>query len=75
MTGAEWRRGMLPDEEKKLLALFADDPRAPFSIHKFVEHGERYCKTHVGEWFGPHATAKCIQLVPFPRLYLDAKLF
>jgi cysteine protease ATG4 len=43
--------------------LFADDPRAPFSIHRFVEHGAAACGKHPGEWFGPSATARCIQYV------------
>jgi hypothetical protein len=43
--------------------LFADDPKAPFSIHKFVEHGASACGKHPGEWFGPSATAMCIQYV------------
>ncbi len=39
--------------------MFADDPKAPFSIHKFVEHGASACGKHPGEWFGPSATARC----------------
>ena len=57
----EWRRGTRADEEKNLLALFADDARAPFSIHRFVAHGASACGKHPGEWFGPSATARCIQ--------------
>lgn len=41
--------------------LFADDPRAPFSIHRFVSNGASVCGKHPGEWFGPSATARCIQ--------------
>lgn len=48
-------------EEKRLLSLFADDPQAPFSIHKFVAHGATACNTHPGQWFGPSATAQCIR--------------
>lgn len=55
------RRDRLVLEEKQLVGLFADDPRAPFSIHKFVEHGAAACGTYPGQWFGPSATAKCIQ--------------
>lgn len=51
-------------QESKILGLFADDPRAPFSIHKFVDYGASYCGKHPGEWFGPSATAKCIQYAP-----------
>ncbi|KAI9670107.1 MAG: Cysteine protease atg4 [Trizodia sp. TS-e1964] len=59
--GREWRRGQQEDAERNLLSLFADDPQAPFSIHKFVEHGASKCGKHPGEWFGPSATARCIQ--------------
>jgi cysteine protease ATG4 len=48
-------------EEREILSLFADDPRAQYSIHKFVEHGAAACDKHPGEWFGPSATARCIQ--------------
>lgn len=48
-------------EERHLLSLFADSPKAPFSIHKFVEHGASACDKHPGEWFGPSATARSIQ--------------
>jgi cysteine protease ATG4 len=58
---ADWRRGSSSIEEQKLLSLFADDPKAPYSIHKFVEHGATACGKHPGEWFGPSATAQCIQ--------------
>lgn len=56
-----YRNGRNSAEEKQLLSLFADDPKAPFSIHRFVEHGAMACGTYPGQWFGPSATAKCIQ--------------
>ncbi|KAL1958479.1 hypothetical protein VTO42DRAFT_4343 [Malbranchea cinnamomea] len=59
--GRDWRRGTKVKEESKLLSLFADDPRAPFSIHRFVQHGAVSCGKYPGEWFGPSATARCIQ--------------
>jgi cysteine protease ATG4 len=59
--GREWRLGQQEQEHKALLQLFADAPEAPFSIHKFVEHGAEACGKHPGEWFGPSATANCIQ--------------
>jgi cysteine protease ATG4 len=59
--GRDWRFGQREQEHKALLALFADAPEAPFSIHKFVEHGAEACGKHPGEWFGPSATANCIQ--------------
>ena len=55
----DWRRGNLNDRE--IISLFADDPRAIYSIHNFVEHGASACGKHPGEWFGPSATARCIQ--------------
>lgn len=61
MVEIDWRRGMLPDEERRIIGSFADDPRAPYSIHKFVTHGEKRCGKYPGEWFGPSATARCIQ--------------
>ncbi|KAF3918386.1 hypothetical protein ABW20_dc0101075 [Dactylellina cionopaga] len=59
--GRDWRRGKSPFEEQRILSLFADDPRAPFSLHNFVKYGEASCGVHPGEWFGPSATARCIQ--------------
>lgn len=57
----DWRRGENASDERQVLSMFADDPRAPFSIHRFVEHGAAACGTHPGAWFGPSATARCIQ--------------
>ena len=59
----DWRKGEKRKEERDLLALFADDPVAPFSVHRFVEHGSLACGKHPGEWFGPSAAARCIELV------------
>ncbi|KAJ0164911.1 putative cysteine protease atg4 [Colletotrichum tanaceti] len=61
--GRDWRRGQSPEDERKLLSWFADDPRAPYSIHQFVQHGAVACGKYPGEWFGPSATARCIQEV------------
>jgi cysteine protease ATG4 len=47
--------------DRAILSLFADDPKAPFSVHRFVEHGAAVCGKYPGEWFGPSATARCIQ--------------
>jgi cysteine protease ATG4 len=63
----DWRRGQQPEEESKLLAMFADHPEAPFSIHRFVQCGAESCGKYPGEWFGPSATARCIQFVPLPQ--------
>ncbi|KAJ5510874.1 Peptidase C54 [Penicillium expansum] len=51
------------EEESKLISMFADHPEAPFSIHQFVNRGAESCGKYPGEWFGPSATAKCIQLL------------
>nr|POF02277.1 putative cysteine protease atg4 [Quercus suber] len=48
--GRDWRKGTKEQEHKDLLALFADDPEAPFSVHKFVEHGAQACGKYPGEW-------------------------
>jgi cysteine protease ATG4 len=59
--GRDWRKGSEQAKERQLISLFADDPRAPYSIHQFVNHGARACGKYPGEWFGPSATARCIQ--------------
>jgi len=61
--GRDWRlTDATPTKsDKPILSLFADDPRAPFSIHRFVEHGAAVCGKYPGEWFGPSAAARCIQ--------------
>ncbi|KAF2743696.1 autophagy-related protein-like protein 4 [Sporormia fimetaria CBS 119925] len=48
-------------DDRSILSLFADEPKAPFSIHKFVNHGAAVCSKYPGEWFGPSAAARCIQ--------------
>ncbi|KAE8375334.1 putative cysteine protease atg4 [Aspergillus bertholletiae] len=59
--GRAWRYGDKAEEEAHLLSLFADHPDAPLSIHRFVKHGAESCGKHPGEWFGPSATARCIE--------------
>ncbi|KAJ5555471.1 hypothetical protein N7535_007909 [Penicillium sp. DV-2018c] len=63
LLGRDWRRGEKPKEESKLISMFADHPDALFSIHRFVDRGAESCGKYPGEWFGPSATAKCIQLL------------
>lgn len=77
--GRDWRRGTADREERELLARFADDPRAPYSIHNFVRHGAVACGKYPGEWFGPSATARCIQALassnePSLRVYSTGDL-
>ncbi|KAH7271933.1 hypothetical protein B0J15DRAFT_162493 [Fusarium solani] len=59
--GRDWRRGQSPHEEREIIKLFADHPNAPYSLHSFVHHGASACGKYPGEWFGPSATARCIQ--------------
>ncbi|KAK0611103.1 hypothetical protein B0T14DRAFT_319689 [Immersiella caudata] len=59
--GREWRRGTDPGAEGEVVSLFADDARAPYSLHNFVRHGAVACGKYPGEWFGPSATSRCIQ--------------
>ncbi|KAJ5766403.1 uncharacterized protein N7511_004019 [Penicillium nucicola] len=63
LLGRDWRRGDSPEEESKLISMFADHPDAQFSIHRFVNCGADSCGKYPGEWFGPSATARCIQLL------------
>jgi hypothetical protein len=56
-----WQDHEAQKEHAEILSLFADDPQAPFSIHRFVEHGAAVCGKYPGEWFGPSAAARCIQ--------------
>ncbi|PFH54990.1 hypothetical protein XA68_11165 [Ophiocordyceps unilateralis] len=72
--GRGWRLGEQRQEERRLISLFADDPRAPYSIHNFVRHGAAACEKYPGQWFGPSATARCIQALvnnhePHLRVY------
>lgn len=61
LTDPGWRRGTMESRERKIISMFADDPKAPYSIHNFVQHGATACGKYPGEWFGPSATARCIQ--------------
>ncbi|KAH6649669.1 putative cysteine protease ATG4 [Chaetomium tenue] len=59
--GRDWRQTTNPGAERNIVALFADDIRAPYSLQNFVKHGAIACGKHPGEWFGPSATARCIR--------------
>ncbi|KAK4946497.1 Cysteine protease atg4 [Elasticomyces elasticus] len=68
--GRDWRRPHhtttdspppTTQSEASILSLFSDSPDAPFSIHRFVQHGASACGKHPGQWFGPSATASCIK--------------
>ncbi|KAL5597063.1 hypothetical protein BROUX41_006270 [Berkeleyomyces rouxiae] len=59
--GRDWRLGDYGQAERHIISKFADHPDAPYSIHNFVKHGAEACGKYPGEWFGPSATARCIQ--------------
>ncbi|KAJ5819663.1 Peptidase C54 [Penicillium riverlandense] len=61
--GRDWRRGEQVAQESKLISMFTDHPDSLFSIHQFVQCGARSCGKYPGEWFGPSATARCIQIL------------
>eukprot|EP00388_Colpodella_angusta_P000384 GDKJ01001405.1.p1 GENE.GDKJ01001405.1~~GDKJ01001405.1.p1 ORF type:complete len:612 (-),score=128.60 GDKJ01001405.1:210-2045(-) len=42
-----------------ILSLFEDTPKAPFSLHAFVEEGHRFGRTP-GLWFGPTSGAQAL---------------
>lgn len=46
--------------EETIISWFLDSPESPFSIHKFVRHGEQSCSTPAGDWFGPSAAGSSI---------------
>lgn len=59
--GREWRyTSGEKGGEDRIVEWFLDDPSAPFSIHRFVDHGEKACGIKAGEWFGPSAAASSI---------------
>jgi cysteine protease ATG4 len=61
MTGWRLSEATSTTSDRSILSQFADDPQAPFSIHRFVANGAAVCGKYPGEWFGPSATARCIQ--------------
>lgn len=58
--GRDWRRGLRQDIETEILRMFADDPEAPFSVHRFIRYGAVACDKPAGQWFGPNAASLCI---------------
>lgn len=58
--GREWRRGLRQDLECEILRMFADDPEAPYSVHRFINYGAETCDKPAGQWFGPNAASLCI---------------
>ncbi|KAL1899674.1 Cysteine protease atg4 [Ceratocystis pirilliformis] len=72
--GRGWRLGHYDHAERSIISKFADDPEAPYSIHNFVKHGAEACGKYPGEWFGPSATARCIQSLVNER-ELDLRVY
>lgn len=74
--GRDWRRGPQIIEEARIMQLFADDPEAPFSIHRFITHGAQACGKPAGQWFGPNAASLCINSLAtrFPQCGLKVYL-
>ncbi|AGO10265.1 AaceriABL191Wp [[Ashbya] aceris (nom. inval.)] len=49
------------ERELRIIKWFEDDPKYPFSLHKFVQEGFSLSGKKPGEWFGPSATSRSIQ--------------
>eukprot|EP00053_Salpingoeca_punica_P014551 m.132501 g.132501 ORF g.132501 m.132501 type:complete len:335 (-) comp16486_c0_seq7:3969-4973(-) len=49
-----------PSLKRSVLAWFADEPFAPYSIHRITAQGELLGKG-VGQWFGPNAIVQVLQ--------------
>lgn len=60
LTLNECRTPQQSEAAINILRQFSDEPEAPFSIHRFVEHGSAKCGKLPGQWFGPSAVAQCI---------------
>lgn len=73
--GEHWRRGALRDKEAEILRLFADDPEAPYSIHKFIEYGAQACGKPAGQWFGPNAASLCIKSLTLEHQILNLRVY
>lgn len=61
-----------------IVSWFEDLPSAPFSIHNFVEQGNKKSNKKPGQWFGPSAASKSIEAIckSFPeaglKVYISA---
>lgn len=78
--GRDWRKtdpkaDSTTKSEAEILSLFADNAKAPFSIHRFVQHGATACGKHPGQWFGPSATASCIKELSTECLAAGLKVY
>ncbi|KAG7860205.1 hypothetical protein KL939_001691 [Ogataea angusta] len=63
--GRDWRYDRTRECPKhaEIVSWFVDIPTAPFSIHNFVEQGANCAGKKPGEWFGPSAAARSIQVL------------
>lgn len=73
--GREWKRGTLHNKERDVIRLFADDPKAPYSIHKFIAHGAQACGKPAGQWFGPNAASLCIEALTIESKESDLHVY
>ncbi|OWB60205.1 hypothetical protein B5S29_g1074 [[Candida] boidinii] len=61
-----------------IVSWFEDSPSAPFSIHNFVDQGNKKSNKKPGQWFGPSAASKSIEAIckNFPeaglKVYISA---
>ncbi|CCF56226.1 hypothetical protein KAFR_0A07920 [Kazachstania africana CBS 2517] len=60
-------------KDDEIISWFRDTTQEPFSIHKFVEKGNKLANKKPGEWFGPAATSISIQslIEEFPECGID----
>lgn len=61
--GKDWlltANGSGHDVYSKIIANFLDTPKAPFSIHRIAERGEKLDK-RIGQWFGPNTIAQVLK--------------
>ncbi|AET40845.1 cysteine protease ATG4 Ecym_6474 [Eremothecium cymbalariae DBVPG len=59
--------------EMKIIRWFEDNPKHPFSLHKFVQEGYKLSGKKPGEWFGPSAISRSIRslVMKFPGSGID----
>lgn len=65
LLGREWRyqedRDLAPESTYlQIVSCFLDTPRAPFSLHRLVDAGQRLFGKAPSEWFGPTSAAKAV---------------
>lgn len=73
LGNALMRINVRPSREMEVIRWFEDKFSAPFSLHNFVQEGQRLSHKPPGEWFGPSATSRSIQCLihEFPQCGVD----